>query len=64
LKEVRERKTPSAMVERQMLPRQTKRTETFLGGEESVIVVVLWWVVSWEMVLMRSRKARGALCVG
>jgi hypothetical protein len=52
------------MVERQMLPRQTKRTETFLGGEESVIVVVLWWVVSWEMVLMRSRKARGALCVG
>jgi hypothetical protein len=40
LKAVSERKTPSAMVERQMLPRQTNRTETFLG-EESVIVVVL-----------------------
>jgi len=40
LKAVRERKTPSAIVERQMLPRQTKRTETFLG-EGSVIVVVL-----------------------
>lgn len=46
MKEVRERKTPSAMVLRQMLPRQTKRTETFLG-EASVIVVVLsgGWVV-------------------
>jgi glutathionyl-hydroquinone reductase len=32
---VRYLKTPSAMVERQMLPRQTKRTETFLG--ESVV---------------------------
>lgn len=40
LKEVRERKTPSAIVDRQMFPRQTKRTETF-WGEESVIVVVL-----------------------
>jgi len=46
LKEARERKTPSAMVLRQMLPRQTKRTETF-WGEESGIVVVLsgFWEV-------------------
>ena len=35
LKCVRDLKTPSAMVERQILPRQTKRTETFLG--ESVV---------------------------
>lgn len=47
LKEVRERKTPSAMVERQMLPRQTKRTETF-WGEGSVIVVVMVSGVFWE----------------
>jgi hypothetical protein len=39
LKWVRERKTPSAMVERQMLPRQTKRTETFWGGEVVDMVV-------------------------
>jgi hypothetical protein len=41
LKAVRERKTPSAMVERQILPRQTKRTETFLGEGSVIVVVVL-----------------------
>jgi hypothetical protein len=60
LKEVRERKTPSAMVERQMLPRQTKRTETFLGGEGSVIVVVVGVVLGGGL----ARKAGGALCGG
>ena len=35
---VRERKTPSAMVERQMLPRQTKRTETFFLGVSADIL--------------------------
>jgi len=47
---VRERKTPSAMVERQMLPRQTKRTETFLG--ESV-VDILRGGEKVELVVMR-----------
>ena len=58
LKEVRERKTPSAMVERQMLPRQTKRTETFLG-EESVIVVVL---LGLEVRFVEWFEARDCLC--
>jgi hypothetical protein len=59
LKWVRERKTPSAMVERQMLPRQTKRTETFFGGEESVIVVVLGVLLGGGLV--RRMKAGGVL---
>ena len=58
LKEVRERKTPSAMVERQMLPRQTKRTETF-SGEESVIVVVL---LGLEVRFVEWFEARDCFC--
>lgn len=53
LKELRERKTPSAIVERQMLPRQTKRTETFLGLESGI--VVLWFIcMSWGSELVRT----------
>ena len=35
---VRLRKTPSAIVERQMLPRHTKRTETFLSSFEEAMM--------------------------
>jgi hypothetical protein len=61
LKWVRERKTPSAMVERQMLPRQTKRTETLFGGEESAIVVVLR---VWYWVCFGRLRTRGCSCEG
>lgn len=56
---MRERKAPSAMVERQMLPRQTKRTETFLG------VSVVDMVVVWKSVLVRKCVVgeRSAWCV-
>ena len=54
---MRERKTPSAMVERQMFPRQTKRTETFLG------VSVVDMVVVWKSVLVRKCVVRDAICL-
>jgi hypothetical protein len=50
---VRDWKTPSAMVERQMFPRQTNKTETGLGDLESLIVVI------WEVVGSRVGRLDG-----
>jgi hypothetical protein len=51
---VRDWKTPSAIVERQMFPRQTNRTETGLGDLESLIVAI--WEVSWSCVGRLGRR--------
>ena len=47
-------KTPSDIVERQMLPRQTKRTETGLGEVESLMLTRLDTVVLRAGVVLES----------